>query len=191
MRGEHILTSNSVAPVRSCPVDHFFIFVASSPSRWRIFWPLRRFLTKRHSAFSQLIWGSWWILSLKYSKSRKPYAWWMSRRMWWLKPSIQALRICSKARQLVIPSILSLIVFATVFSSGTRVSSAWRAISGGERPVFSGFSIRQRSCPVGCDIRHLSGLKIVTLNAHFVFSCVRSLLNSPGVSFSEKIKGGC
>ncbi len=26
-RGEHILTSNSVAPVRSCPVDHFFVFI--------------------------------------------------------------------------------------------------------------------------------------------------------------------
>ena len=30
--GELLLPSNSVAPIRSCPVDHFFVFVASFPT---------------------------------------------------------------------------------------------------------------------------------------------------------------
>ena len=42
--------------------------------RMHLFLPLRRFLTKSHGDFSQLICGSWWILSLRYSMSRKPYA---------------------------------------------------------------------------------------------------------------------
>ena len=60
-------------------------------SSYPIWMPFRRFVTKVHIDFPLEISGSWYIFNLKYSRSRKPYACFVSHLILLLKPSILAL----------------------------------------------------------------------------------------------------